>query len=92
VLSPAFLVFLVAEFEFAPVRLVAQGVQSAIAGEIGFPMVGDEPVVAAGQNAPLVHGRSAALGRQALVDDFRGWTCLDFPESEGMIAYRPAAQ
>jgi len=47
VLSPAFLVFLVEEFEFAPVMLVAQGVQAVGVGEIGFPMVVDQPVFAA---------------------------------------------
>lgn len=68
-LGPGFVVFLVEEFEFAQVVLVAQGVETLVVGEVGFPMVVDEPVGAARQDAEVVHGLGAALGRDAVKGD-----------------------
>jgi len=48
------------------VMLVAQGVQAVLVGEIGFPMVVDEPVLAPRQNAEVVHGLGAPLGMHAV--------------------------
>jgi len=65
-LCPAFLMFFGQEFQFAQVMLVAQGVQAVRVGEIGFPMVVDEPVLAPRQDAEVIHGLGAPLGMHAV--------------------------